>query len=85
MVRRMCNAWPTEPALSVVFAMTNAGSMVEDTFRQREGGGNAAFAYRMAALLAADVYALESMGYKSPRAHDLLHFWRRVDPFFLDL
>lgn len=86
LVRRMCGRWPTEPALSVVFAMTSAASMIEDNFKQSGGDAAAgAGAFRLAALVAADVYAVESMGHSPARAQDLLHFWRRVDPFFLDL
>lgn len=86
MVRGMCETWPDAPALSVVFAVTTAAARLEDNFsRGSDTEGLAAFAYRLAALLAADVYAVESMGHKPAKANDLLHFWRRVDPWFLEL
>lgn len=86
MVRGMCETWPDAPALSVVFAVTTAAARLEDNFsRGSDTEGLAAFAYRLAALLAADVYAVESMGHNPAKANDLLHFWRRVDPWFLEL
>lgn len=86
LVRRMCSRWPSAPALSVVFAVTSAGSMVEDNFdRDSDQDPVGRFAYKLAALLAADVYAIESMGHSPAKASDLLHFWRRVDGYFLEL
>jgi hypothetical protein len=86
MVRRMCEVWPDVPALSIVFAVTSAAARFEDNFsRGSDTERLAAFAYRLAALLAADVYAVESMGHRPAKANDLLHFWRRVDPWFLEL
>jgi hypothetical protein len=41
--------------------------------------------YRLSALIAADVHAVQSMGQAPSAAGDLLHFWRRVDPLFLRL
>lgn len=86
LVRHMCERWPNEPALSLVFALTSAASTIEDSLRSdRDPVRLAAFTYRLAALLAADVYAVECMGSAPAKATDLLHFWRRVDPYFLDL
>lgn len=86
LVRDLCLRWPGSPALGITFALTSAASMIEDNFdrkldKQRIGP----FAYRLAAVLAADIYALESMGQIPATAHDLLHFWRRVDTYFLEL
>lgn len=86
LVRGMARRWPDAPALRVVFALTAAGAEIEDTVETADGaGGAAAQAYKLAALLAADTYALEAMGCTPPHARDLLHFWRRVDPYFLKL
>ncbi len=86
LVRRMCLKFPSVPALSMVFALTSAASMVEDNLsRESDCAAVAAFGFKLAALLAGDVYAVESMGYRPARSHDLLHFWRRVDGYFLDL
>ncbi|HGG05542.1 MAG TPA: hypothetical protein ENK28_08790 [Aliiroseovarius sp.] len=86
LVRKMCSRWSSEPALSVVFALTSAASVAEDNFRQETvEKGIGPFAYKLAAMLAADVYAIESMGHSPAKAKDLLHFWRRVDKYFLEL
>ena len=86
LVRKMCMKWPGAPALAVVFALTSAAAMAEDNIRQETAtSGIGPFAYKLAAILAADVFALESMGHSPAYARDLLHFWRRVDRSFLDL
>ncbi len=86
LVRKMCIKWPDEPALAVVFALTSAAATAEDNIRQETAtSGMGPFAYKLAAMLAADIYALESMGHSPARARDLLHFWRRVDGYFLEL
>lgn len=84
LVRRMCLRWPDVPALSVSFALTSAAAMIDDTLSS-DGGSteNAARAYRMAAVFAADVYAAEALVRRPAKAQDLLHFWRRVDPYFM--
>jgi hypothetical protein len=86
LVRNLCMRWPGVPALVVAFVLTSAAAMIEDNFdRHRDPAAVAALAYRLAALLAADIYAVESMGFVPAKAQDLLHFWRRVDPYFLNL
>ncbi|HHL21606.1 MAG TPA: hypothetical protein ENJ52_08765 [Aliiroseovarius sp.] len=86
LVRNMCMKWPDVAALSVVFALTSAAAMVEDTFRGESAPtGSGPFAYKLAAVLAADIYALESMGFVPASTQDLVHFWRRLDPMFLEL
>ena len=86
LVRDMCRKWPGVPALSIVFALTSAAATAEDNIRQETAlRGIGPFAYKLAAVLAADVYAIESMGHAPALARDLLHFWRRVDGTFLEL
>lgn len=86
LVRHICLRWPEAPALSVVFAMTSAAAMLEDNIkRDADATAVAPLAYRLAAILAADIYAVESMGQTPATAQDLLHFWRRVDSYFLDI
>lgn len=86
LVRVICTRWPGVPALLVPFVLTSAGAMIEDNIdQQRDRDGTSALAYKLAALLAADIFAVESMGRQPALAQDLLHFWRRVDPYFLNL
>jgi hypothetical protein len=85
LVRRMAERWPEESALGLVYAITSAVGGIEDSF-----GGAApqepvvGLGYRIAALAAADVHAIQSMGQVPATAEDLLHFWRRADPRHLD-
>ncbi|PWE32622.1 hypothetical protein DDZ14_09525 [Maritimibacter sp. 55A14] len=86
LVRDMVQRWPGESALKLIFALTSAAAEIEDMFGS-DGESHRAHAlgYKLSALLAADVYALEAMGPTPVRARYLLHFWRRVDPYFLEL
>ncbi len=86
LVRNLCGRWPDQPALEIVFALTSAASRIEDNLdRESSSAEIATYGYRLAALLAADVFAVESMRKTLVKADDLLHFWRRVDPYFLEL
>lgn len=86
LVRTLATRWPSEPALSIAFALTTAASAIEDMVDMSvESPGVVLAAYRLAALVSADVYAIEAMGILPARGHDLLIFWRRVDPYFLRL
>ena len=84
-VRTLAQRWPTEPALSISFALTSAAATVEDVVDSPEALATAQTGYRLAALVAADIFAVESMGQAPALGQDLLHFWRRVDPYFLNL
>ncbi len=86
MVRRMAERWPDQPALALVFAVTSATEMIEDSFGGAESNDPVIpLGYRLSALISADVHAVQSMGQVPSVAEDLLHFWRRVDPLFLRL
>ena len=82
LVRRLADRFPSEPALSLCFAITSAAARLEDLV-QSDGRVTACHGYRLAALLSADIHAIQSMGQIPATATDLLHFWRRVDPYFL--
>ena len=81
LVRDLATEWPQEPALSISFALTSAASALEEILSEHQGPVNRA--YRMAALAAADILAVEAMGQSPAKTENLLHFWRRVDPYFL--
>lgn len=85
LVRTMALRWPRERALAISFALTAAASGIEDTLASGGPGSAVARAYKLAALVAADVLAIEASGRKQARANDLLLYWRRADPYFLDL
>lgn len=85
LVRQMAERWPDEKALLICFALTCAASNLEDLMRPSTVAVTPAIGYKFAALVAADILASESIGINPVRGADLLHFWRRVDPYFLAL
>lgn len=86
MVRQLAERWPDQPALALVYAVTSATEMIEDSFREAKTEDPVIpLGYRLSALISADVHAVQSMGQVPSVAEDLLHFWRRVDPLFLRL
>lgn len=85
MVRNMAIRWPGEKALAICFALTCAAADLEDAMRGETISTAANRAYKLAALVAADILAIEALKPAPARAEDLLHHWRRVDPYFLTL
>ncbi len=83
LVRTLAARWPDEPALAICFALTSAAFQLEEQFADQKTSSQ--LAYRIAALLAADVFALESMGQIPTKGHHLLKLWRREDPYFIEL
>lgn len=83
LVRDLALGWPNEPASAVSFALTSAAASLSDTISGQEKIENTA--YQLAALVAADNFAIEQTMKQRPEARHLLHFWRRVDPYFLEL
>lgn len=83
LVRQMAQSYAHDPGLSIAFALTSAASALEDLFS--DDSGVSSRAYKLSALVAADVMAIQAMGKMDVRGQDLLHFWRRVDPYFLKL
>lgn len=81
----MAEAWPNEPALEIAFALTTAAATLEDLIDASSSGRAVLLGYKLAALVSADIYALEAMKRFPATGHDLLHFWRRVDPYFLNI
>lgn len=84
-VQRLAQKWPNEPALAVAFALTSAAATLEEMVETAEGNVAARRAYKLAALVSADIFAIQETGQVPAKAQDLLHFWRRVDPYFLNL
>ena len=84
LVRELASGWPEEKAQAVCFALTSAASIVEDVSTTTDRSTPPSFGYKLSALVAADIYAIESLGRFPALGRDLLHFWRRVDPYFLD-
>lgn len=83
LVRNLALEWETESALAICFALTSAAATLERQFKGEDK--HAARAYKLASLLAADIFALEAMGQHPAKAHHLLQFWQRTDPYFLEI
>ncbi|MBP1805269.1 hypothetical protein [Rubellimicrobium aerolatum] len=83
LVREMAERWPSESALAIAFAVASAAESIRDASADGDPGPAVPMGHRLAALVAADVHALQGMGLVPSQARDLLHFWRRVDPLFL--
>ena len=82
LVTSLATRWPNEPALAICFALTSAAADLEVLLDDQPA--TAAAAYRSAALVAADILAIEAMGQQPATCHHLLHFWRRAGPDNLD-
>ena len=83
LVREMASNWPNEPALSVSFAICSAAANLTDLMKNQQAV--ASTAYKLAALVAADTLAIEQTLESSAKTQHLLQYWRRVDPYFLEL
>ena len=83
LILRMVRKWPSQPALSICFAITSASSALAENVATADVLTSRA--YKLTSLLAADIFAIESMGQVPVKGHHLLHFWTRTDPYFLDL
>jgi hypothetical protein len=83
LVRSLAQDFSGEKALSVCFALTSAAAAIEDVMHHVGPGQPPTLGYKLAALVAADILAIEALNPRTAKAVDLLHFWRRVDPYFL--
>ena len=83
LVRTLAQDFSGEKALGLCFALTSAAAAIEDVMRHDGPGQSPVLGYKLAALVAADILAIEALTGRTAKAVDLLHFWRRVDPYFL--
>ena len=85
LVREMVVRWPDAPAAELVYTLVATATEIEATFAKgspaREGADRA---WRLAALLGVDFYAMDSAGLPHRKAADLPAYWT-IDPFFRDL
>lgn len=85
LVRDLASGWPAASGLGLAFAITSAAAQLEDVITDPVTDRSAARAYKLAALVAADILALEAMGSKNVSCADLMTYWKNADPYFLDL
>jgi hypothetical protein len=84
--RKSAERWPDAPPLAIVFALVNASAQIEAIFSEGSPSRMAAqHGFRVAGLLSADLYAMESLDLPRGRASDLIRYWRRHDDYFLTL
>lgn len=85
-VRDMAERWPDAPPMDMVFALVAAAEAIAGLFGPAGPAREAATqAWRLAALLSLDVYAMDRSGHPKARAADCLEYWRANDRYFLDL
>ena len=86
LVREMVRLWPTVEILELCFAIVSAASAIDEMFDETSPSRSvSAKAYELAALLAADLYAMKYRGLKGHTAQDLANYWADHDPYFLTL
>lgn len=84
-VREMVAQWPLAAPGELVLTLVTAASHIEETFAPGSPSREAADrAWRLAALLGADLYAMQVMQLPLRHAEDLRQYWA-VDPYFRDL
>lgn len=85
-VRDLAATWPDVTGAQLVFVLVSAAHAVERVF----GGtldpkSEVQQTFRVAALLASDLFALQQQGNFAPTARDMTAYWRANDPYFLRL
>ncbi len=82
--RQMVRRWPDVEGLELCFALVAAANAIEENFNMDSpASARATQAYRLAALLSADLYGMAAVGHFGSQAGDLLKYWQEYDPFFL--
>ncbi|WP_198008073.1 hypothetical protein [Rhodobacter ferrooxidans] len=79
----LATRWPDQPVLEVIFAMTCAASTIETELASPRDREIAIETWRMAALLAVDLYGMRHRDLPAVTAADLLAYWQQHDGFFL--
>jgi len=75
--------WPQKPALEYVLVLSLAASGIENILTGGEAERLSRDAWRMAALIGADLYDAQALGMAHYSGHDLIRYWRAHDPLFL--
>lgn len=85
LVRDMVARWPEAPPSEIIYVLVAAATEIETTFAAGSPARKAAGqAWRLAALLGVDLFAMEAVGLPRRRAADLTGYWL-IDPYFRDL
>lgn len=86
LVREIAARWPDVPPLEICFVLVSAAEAISGLIAADDPSQDAgAQAWRLAALLSADLYAMEQLGLPRARAADLFGYWKDHDSYFIDL
>lgn len=84
--REAAERWTDSPPLAIIFALVNASAQIEAIFAEGSPARAAArHGFRVAGLMSADLYAMETLGLPRTRGADLTAYWRANDDYFLTL
>ncbi|MGL4310753.1 MAG: hypothetical protein ACRCSU_09715 [Paracoccaceae bacterium] len=86
LVRDLAQLWPATPALELSFVLVSAAeTLLAADPRPIGAEAQSRHAYKLAALVALDVYAMQVTGRNADTAADLHRYWTEIDPYFLRL
>ena len=83
LVAALVYAWPTTSTLQIIYVLTITAGTIEHMLAGPEIAHTAQELWRMAGLVAVDLYMMELMGLPRNTAADLLAYWQAHDGFFL--
>ncbi len=85
--RALVQQWPHAEGLQFVFVLVSAAHALEATFAKDAYAADNTIdqVFRLAALLATDLFALRLKGTPLPLGTDLITHWQQSDPYFLEL
>ena len=84
--RDLVRRWDDVEGLQVCFALVAAGNAIEETFnRDSPACDRSTQAYRLAALVSADLFGMSAVGGFGTKARDLQEYWHKHDQYFLNL
>ncbi|MEP3346856.1 MAG: hypothetical protein ABJN34_09475 [Litoreibacter sp.] len=85
-VRNLTKEWPDVTGAQIVFVLVSAANAIEQVFEASpDPKTEVQQTFRMAALLASDLFALQQRDNFAPSGRDLSAYWNENDRFFLDL
>lgn len=83
-VRDLVDVWPDVEILEITLALAGAADAIDNWFTAGSPSRHqSAQAYKMAALVSLDYYAMQSLGLPCKVASDLPLYWSKYDGYFL--
>ena len=85
-VRELALEWPDVSGAQIVFVLVSSAHAIERVFdAANEPRAEVQQTFRIAALLASDLFAMQKRSNFAPTGRDLMSYWKENDPFFLNL